>query len=274
MKDRKKCLPFARYFFHVFLIAKVPIVKINRWNLNFDSLEPWRKIFIPETWCKIDNLRIIEGRLRRNLYRFLISATVLRAKERSKRKRRKSHSSPAGRVIDRGDEARSAICTRDRSLQRISRMDENGGSCACVRARTHARVGARRVCRYMRDTSASRCVCGSIPDLDVVAEKKNTTRKKKISEDYPDLVRARSLFVRYHTFFFLLLSLSPPSYPSPPLSPYLSPPFSLSLPVIDNFARTFAQLLNRIDIWKLERFRSLSSSCSCNTLVNARRYFA
>lgn len=45
---------------------------------------------------------------------------------RSKRKRHKSHSDHC-RAIDRGDEARSAICKRDRPLQRISRADVDRG---------------------------------------------------------------------------------------------------------------------------------------------------
>ncbi|KAL6421771.1 hypothetical protein ACFW04_010955 [Cataglyphis niger] len=67
---------------------------------------------------------------------------MLPDKRRSKRKRRKSHSVQR-RAIDRGDEARSAICTRDRPLRRISRTHARTHSlglgvcvcvCVCIRA--------------------------------------------------------------------------------------------------------------------------------------------
>lgn len=92
-------------------------------------------------------LHIIKSWAHRNLYRFLISREPPRAKGRSKRKRRKSHSVQR-RAIDRGDEARSAICTRDRPLRRISR----------THARTHARTHSFGLGVYVLDTSPSRCV--------------------------------------------------------------------------------------------------------------------
>lgn len=105
----------------------------------------------------------------RNLYRFLISREPPRAKGRSKRKRRKSHSVQR-QAIDRGDEARSAICTRDRPLRRISRTDENGG------ARTHA-LGSGRM--YTCVTHPRRVAWReSIPELDTVVEKKKSDKKR------------------------------------------------------------------------------------------------
>lgn len=79
-----------------------------------------------------------------------VSIAALRvAKGRSKRKRRKSHSVQR-RAIDRGDEARSAICTRDRPLRRISRRTDGG---------THAFGRVLHIVAH--------CVRGSIPGLDI-----------------------------------------------------------------------------------------------------------
>lgn len=72
------------------------------------------------------------------------------AAERSKRKRRKSHSDQR-RAIDRGDEARSAICTRDRPLQRISCKDVDRGTC------THSRMHAYPT--PTRSASKTRLIC-------------------------------------------------------------------------------------------------------------------
>lgn len=98
---------------------------------------------------------------------------------RSKRKRRKSHSKQR-RAIDRGDEARSAICTRDRPLQRISRVDADGGGYTHLRTPSSASL-------YVR--VPSRCVYGSF--LESRYGGAHGWPRSKKSGDYLSLVTTR-----------------------------------------------------------------------------------
>lgn len=120
----------------------------------------------------------------RNLYRVWFRGCV--AKGRSKRKRRKSHSVQR-RAIDRGDEARSAICTRD-ALRRISRMDEDVG------ARTHARTQAQT---YMRVTHR-RLACADRFRSPIYGGRKKIPQKKRYREIIRTSLETGSLFTWYY----------------------------------------------------------------------------
>lgn len=132
------------------------------------------------------------------------------AKGRSKRKRRKSHSVQR-RAIDRGDEARSAICTRDRPLRRISRTDERG------RWRARARTLGTQACKcvtHRRVACADRFRSSIRWSLSLSPAPPHPEKRpaKKISRDYPDLVRGPLVIHDVTRVFCYAIDRSAPTF--------------------------------------------------------------